>query len=153
MSSTRPGLIWLAIGLLAAAVIVLLLQIGSATNAVVTIEWTTASELNTAGFNLYRSENKTGPYTRLNAEMIPGSTDPFTGGNYIFTDTQVSAGRTYYYQLEDMETSGNSTRHEPYEVLANANLGSNIYLAVGLLGAAFIAGFIGLSSKKTIAHV
>ena len=132
-----------------AAIISLLLPSGAASS--VTIEWTTASELNTAGFNLYRSEELAGTYTRLNADLIPGSTDPLTGGSYRYTDTNVIAGRTYYYQLEDIETGGTTARHEPYQVVAGN--GSNISgLTIGLLGAGLLAGLIGLTDRKQAAH-
>jgi hypothetical protein len=147
---TRSSFIWLSLAALIAAIISLLLPLGSASS--ITVEWTTASELNTAGFNLYRSESAAGDYQRLNAELVPGSTDPLTGGSYSYTDTNVIAGRTYYYQLEDIETSGATTRHEPYQVVAGT--GSNISgLTIGLLGIGLLAGLIGLSDRKRAAHV
>jgi hypothetical protein len=146
---TRSSFIWLSLALLLAAAISLLLPLGAASS--ITIEWTTASELNTAGFNLYRSEGAAGNYLRLNTELIPGSTDSLTGGTYSYIDTNVIAGRTYYYQLEDIETSGATTRHEPYQVVAGA--GSNISgLTIGLLGAGLLTGLIGLTDRKRAAH-
>jgi hypothetical protein len=145
----RSNLIWLALALLLAASLSLLLPLG--TTSTVTIEWTTASELNTAGFNLYRSDTATDNYVRLNAELIPGSTDPLTGGAYRYVDRSVIAGRTYYYQLEDIETGGASTRHEPYQVVANASSGFN-GLTLGLIAAAVIAGLVGLTGRQRAAH-
>lgn len=145
----------LSISLLIAAAAVIVISLATSTNAVITVDWTTASELNTAGFNLYRSEAKDGTYTRLNTDMIPGSTDPLTGGSYTFTDTKVIAGHTYYYQLEDIETSGTATRHDPYEVTARANLGASLYVAIGLISVAIILGAVGLAGQptsKTLKH-
>ena len=102
------------------------------TAATVIVEWTTASELNTAGFNLYRSDSSEGPFARLNEHLIPASPDPLVGGSYVFTDTNVVAGRTYYYQLEDVETSGATTRHGPIAAKAEGG-GQAILLAVALL--------------------
>ncbi len=82
------------------------------------IEWTTETEVGTVGFNLYRSESPDGPYERVNKELIPASGDPLVGGRYVFTDTDVIAGRTYYYQLEDVEATGATTRHGPVAVKA-----------------------------------
>lgn len=149
MQRTNRKLIWLALGLLIAGIAVIVIQLTTSPNAIITVEWTTASELNTAGFNLYRSESKDGPYTRLNTDLIPGSTDPLTGGSYAYTDTQVIAGHTYFYQLEDVEIGGNATRHDPYEVTANVNLGSSLYVTIGLVGAAILLGVIGLTSGRT----
>jgi hypothetical protein len=65
--------------------------------SVVIVEWTTESEVDTAGFNLYRSESLEGPYIKINPELIPSSPDPILGGHYVYTDTNVVAGQTYYY--------------------------------------------------------
>jgi hypothetical protein len=105
--------------------------------ATVIVEWSTASELDTAGFNLYRSDSTDGPFTRLNEHLIPASPDPLVGGSYTFTDTNVVAGRTYYYQLEDVETGGATTRHGPIAAKAEAG-GKAILLAAALLGGALL---------------
>lgn len=72
----------------------------------ITVEWSTASELNTAGFNIYRALSPDDPGTRLNAALIPASPDPLVGGSYTYTDMQVTPGQTYYYRLEEVETDG-----------------------------------------------
>jgi len=84
----------------------------------VTVEWTTATEVNTAGFNLYRGDSSNGPFTQVNPALIPASPDPLTGGNYQYQDKGVLAGRTYYYQLEDVDLSGAATRHGPLTITA-----------------------------------
>lgn len=94
----------LAVGLIVFALIVFLVT--AATPPAVTVEWSTASELNTAGFNILRGDNPAGPFTRLNADLIPASPDPLVGGSYVFTDTHVAPGQTYYYQLEEVEFGG-----------------------------------------------
>ena len=107
--------------------------------AAVIVEWTTESEVNQAGFNLYRSENQEGPYIKLNDALIPASLDPITGGSYVYTDTAVIGGATYYYKLEDVELDGTSTLHGPIEVVAQADSASwsphpALILAVAVLG-------------------
>lgn len=77
--------------------------------------------METAGFNLYRSEIPDGPYVKVNATLIPGASDPLLGGRYAYTDTNVVAGRTYYYKLEDVELDGATTVHGPIEVVAEAS--------------------------------
>lgn len=74
------------------------------------ITWSTESEVNTAGFHVYRALQPDGPYERATTELIPASPDAFTGGEYEFRDPTVEAGTTYYYQLEELETTGNFTR-------------------------------------------
>ena len=88
-------------------------------SSLVIVEWTTESEVNTAGFNVYRSESDEGPYIQVNRELIPSSPDPILGGRYVYTDTNVVAGQTYYYKLEDVELDGATTLHGPVEVVAS----------------------------------
>ncbi len=131
--TTRRLTLIIAIALILAALILFVVNV--ATPPVVTVEWSTASELNTAGFNLARGDNQTGPFTRLNAEMIPASPDPLVGGSYVYTDTQVSAGHTYYYQLEEVETTGSTSVQGVVAVTASGGLnpllvGAGIGLAV-----------------------
>ncbi len=91
--------------------------------AAVIVEWTTESEVNHAGFNLYRSENPDGPYVKLNDTLIRASLDPIAGGSYVYTDTTATAGLTYYYKLEDVELDGGTTMHGPIETVAEAERG------------------------------
>jgi len=108
------------------------------TEAVVIVEWTTASEVNSAGFNLYRSESPDGPFTRINEHLIPASPDPLLGGSYTFTDAEVVAGRTYYYLLEDVEINGTTTRHGPIDVEAEGDGRTEGLLAMALIGGALL---------------
>ncbi|MGB3903389.1 MAG: hypothetical protein WBB22_00555, partial [Anaerolineae bacterium] len=121
--------------------------------ATVIVEWTTESEVNQAGFNLYRSENPQGPYVKLNDALIPASLDPITGGSYVYTDTAVIGGATYYYKLEDVELDGTSTLHGPIEAVAQADSASwsphpALILAVAVLaGVAAIIAFTVLARR------
>jgi hypothetical protein len=109
--------------------------------AQVVIEWSTETEVNTIGFNLYRAESPEGPFTRVNDQLIPSSPDPLVGGHYVYTDTQVAAGRTYYYELEDVEANGISTRHGPIAVTVQPALPTWVW---GLIGASMtLIGILG----------
>lgn len=140
MTATRQVLIpLLLVSLAAALVLMIVTATGSAFGAAtVTVEWSTASELNTAGFNLYRGESQDGPFTRINAELIPASPDPLIGGSYIYTDTGVVAGRTYYYQLEDVETSGAATVQGVVQVTADGGLDPALLIALAAVGVVMI---------------
>jgi hypothetical protein len=76
------------------------------------ITWTTETETNTAGFHVYRSETQEGDFDqRVTTELIRSkSPDGFTGAEYEFRDPSVEQGKTYFYQLEELETSGNFNR-------------------------------------------
>ena len=84
----------------------------------IVISWSTETEVNTAGFNVYRSLSEDGPWQQINPRLIPGSPDPVLGGSYAFTDTEVIAGVTYWYELEEVELSGQATRLERTQATA-----------------------------------
>jgi len=80
------------------------------------INWSTATEFQTAGFNLYRAESEQGPYQKVNAKIIPASPDPLVGGDYAYRDNQVKPGHVYFYQLEEIEIEGKVIRQETVQV-------------------------------------
>src|SRR5262249_5776894 len=79
----------------------------------VDLAWTTASELNNLGFNLYRADSAGGPFARITSALVPALRSSPTGQSYAYRDSGLVNGRTYYYQLEDVETTGKTTRHGP----------------------------------------
>ena len=133
LDSRRVTLL-LAIGLIVAALVIFL--ISAATPPAVTVEWSTASELNTAGFNVLRSDSPAGPFTRLNPEVIPASPDPLVGGSYVYTDTDVTPGRTYYYQLEEVESGGGTVPQGT--VVVTAQPGTEPILIIAAVGLAVV---------------
>jgi hypothetical protein len=83
----------------------------------VEVTWRTESEINTAGFNLYRGLSPTGPFdVKVNDRLIPASPDPVTGGEYRFVDRSVRPGVTYYYQLQEVEIDGRVNSYGPIAV-------------------------------------
>lgn len=90
-------------------------------DARVVLRWDTATGLDTAGFNVYRAEERNGALTRANDALIPASPDPLVGGDYLYEDRDVVAGRSYYYTLEVVETNGQSSRQPPVEVTAEGS--------------------------------
>lgn len=82
-------------------------------NREVVIQWVTASEINNAGFNLYRSESENGEYIKINGPFIPAKGISTQGASYEFTDTDVRNRKTYWYRLEDIDLNGTSTIHGP----------------------------------------
>jgi hypothetical protein len=75
-------------------------------NGSVVLAWTTQSEQNNLGFNILRSANVSGPFTAVNAALIPGAGTTSLPQNYSYTDTDASNG-TWYYQLEQLDSQGN----------------------------------------------
>lgn len=80
----------------------------------VTLRWATVSETNNRGFNLYRGLSDSGPWTKINAQLIPSNLPPGSpeGASYEWVDANPGPG-TPFYLLEDVDTSGVTTQHGP----------------------------------------
>lgn len=86
----------------------------------VRVEWATEVEMNTAGFDLYRGEAADGPFdVKINDAPIPASTDPMAGGEYSYVDRTAQAGKTYYYELHELELTGAVNTYGPIAVHAS----------------------------------
>jgi hypothetical protein len=81
----------------------------------VMLTWETGTEVDNAGFNLYRATAEVGTYTKINDALIAAEGDPVSGASYSFLDEGVSAG-AYYYKLEDVDLNGITTLHGPVSV-------------------------------------
>ena len=78
------------------------------------INWVTSSEIDTAGFNIYRDEAENGQYTtQLNPELIPSTGSSTNGVSYNFEDAPVATGKIYYYMLEAIDLNGYKKMYGP----------------------------------------
>jgi hypothetical protein len=68
---------------------------------VVNIEWQTATEFDTWGFYLLRSESESGSFTPISEFIFHCDEGGMIGGYYTFQDYAVVNGRTYYYRLQE----------------------------------------------------
>jgi hypothetical protein len=82
-------------------------------NPVVAINWDTATEVNTAGFNIYRTTSPDGEFVQINQieGLIPGEGTAVSGAVYSFMDQDVEANTTYYYLLEEVEYNQTVNRY------------------------------------------
>ncbi len=79
----------------------------------VEVRWETATEVETAGFNLYRGTSRDNISSRINQQgIIPGRGNALAGSVYTFSDVGVKAGETYYYLIEEVEYDGRLNRYE-----------------------------------------
>ena len=77
------------------------------------LTWTTLSEFDNAGFNLWRSETANGEYSKINLSMIESMGGPTISAEYKYPDYTARDGVTYYYQLEDIDNYSTCTFHGP----------------------------------------
>lgn len=91
----------------------------------VSLAWETGTEVENAGFNLYRALLKDGPYSKINDALITAQGDPVSGASYSFLDTPGYG--TFYYKLEDMDLYGMSTLHGPVKITVARPLRRPLY--------------------------
>ena len=72
----------------------------------VVIHWITESEVDNAGFNILRSQTRTGEFKVINAQLIPGAGTAAERHTYTWTDTTAKPNVVYYYQIEDVSLGG-----------------------------------------------
>lgn len=110
------------------------------------IEWTTANELNSAGYNIVRGENPDTINTLINEQIIPPGSDPVKGSKYRFEDSSVQAGVTYYYSLQEVDFEGNVSDYGP--IIATAKHGGRLELTLTVV--LVMTGIIGLCLPSII---
>ena len=73
------------------------------------LTWTANSETDLLGYNLYRADNKAGPFVKVNADPIPGSTT-------TYQDEGLKIAWKFYYYLKAVDSAHNESA--PTEILA-----------------------------------
>ena len=76
----------------------------------ITLKWRTESEEDNYGFNLYRSLSKEGPWEKVNEQVVPGHGTTSEPHDYRYVDENILKNTRYYYQLEEIDMSGNPKR-------------------------------------------
>ena len=84
-----------------------------ANGAKVIIQWSTETEIDNAGFNIYRAESAEGEFVKINDALIPATGTATQGASYSFNDAAVERWQSYYYKLEDISLDGFGTMHGP----------------------------------------
>jgi len=78
------------------------------------LTWTTESEINNIGFNVYKTEDGYDSlYYQLNSKIIKGAGNSSEKREYKFIDNKVEYGKNYWYKLESIDYNGNSEFSEP----------------------------------------
>ncbi len=76
------------------------------TEAGVVLKWITESEIDNAGFYIYRCETREGPFKVINPHLIQGAGTSSERNAYTWKDTTAKTGANYYYRIEDVSHAG-----------------------------------------------
>jgi hypothetical protein len=84
----------------------------------------------------------------VTSSFIPSkSPDDFTGAEYEFRDPNVEQGKTYFYQLEELETSGNFNRL-PDTVRYDATPTINYPIAIALIAVVLLIWLVPTPAER-----
>ena len=72
----------------------------------VIVKWITESEVDNAGFYIYRSLTKDGKFRVVNQRMIQGAGTTGERNAYTWTDTTAKPNTVYYYRIADVSYAG-----------------------------------------------
>ncbi len=78
-----------------------------------TLKWSTASEVDNFGYDVYRGDSENGPFTRINETPIPGAGTTDLPSRYQYVDDTIDPDREYWYYVESISMSGQRERFTP----------------------------------------
>lgn len=78
-----------------------------------TIKWTTASEQDNFGFDVYRGESEDGPFTKLTEKPIQGAINSSEPHKYAYRDETIDVDKAYYYYVESISLAGVREKFTP----------------------------------------
>ena len=78
-----------------------------------TLRWTTASEQDNFGYDVYRGSSEKGPFTKLTGKPILGHGTTDETSNYSYSDSSIDPCKAYWYYVESISTRGERERFTP----------------------------------------
>ncbi len=78
-----------------------------------TARWTTASEQDNFGFDVYRSDSEKGAFAKLTKDPIVGAGTSDETHKYEYRDDSIDACKGYWYYVEGISTSGARAKFTP----------------------------------------
>ena len=78
-----------------------------------TARWTTASEQDNFGFDVFRGDSENGEFTKLTKEPLLGAGTSDETHKYEFRDDTIDPCREYWYYVEGISTSGSREKFTP----------------------------------------
>jgi hypothetical protein len=81
------------------------------------VEWETASEVGTAGFDLYRWNPERQEYEKASRELLPALPGAHQGSRYRFVDGGADPAAPQRYLLVEVAAGGETRPHGPFQVI------------------------------------
>ena len=78
-----------------------------------TAHWTTASEEENFGYDVYRGDNEKGPFVKLTKQPILGNGTTLETHKYEFADDTIDPCKDYWYYVESIATNGGREKFTP----------------------------------------
>jgi len=78
-----------------------------------TVRWSTASEVDNFGYDVYRGTSPDGPFERLTKDPVPGAGTTDEPQRYSYVDDTIDPHQTYYYYVESIALTGERERFTP----------------------------------------
>ncbi|NCT68560.1 MAG: hypothetical protein GXC76_13110 [Rhodanobacteraceae bacterium] len=78
-----------------------------------TARWTTASEQDNFGFDVFRSDSEHGEFAKLNKEPILGAGTSDETHKYEYRDDTIDPCHEYWYYVEGISTNGHREKFTP----------------------------------------
>ena len=78
-----------------------------------TIRWSTASEVDSYGFDIYRATSEDGPFEVINEKPIPGAGTVDTPQYYEYFDRSIEPETAYWYYVESISINGEREKITP----------------------------------------
>ncbi|MGE0682528.1 MAG: hypothetical protein AB7P69_16710 [Candidatus Binatia bacterium] len=77
------------------------------------LRWTTASEVDNFGFDVYRAEEESGPFFRITEQPVLGAGTSDEPARYEYIDAAIKPDTQYYYYVESISMSGVREKFTP----------------------------------------
>ena len=77
------------------------------------LKWTTASEVENFGFDIFRSESEEGPFEKMTGDPLPGAGTTDEPQSYLWEDFDIKRGKDYYYYIESISMAGVREQFSP----------------------------------------
>ena len=78
-----------------------------------TLKWTTASEVENFGFDIFRGESEEGPFEKRTETPLPGAGTTDEPQSYLWEDFDIEMGKDYFYYVESISMAGVRERFSP----------------------------------------